>query len=133
MSNDLQIVREFLLPASLDDLWQCLADSDECSTWQGQECEIGSEIGAPISLFGGWVTGEIVEIVPHTKLSYTWKASEWSDDTPFSLVTYQLFKINEKETRVELDHRIFPSKIERDNHDKGWDDHFFGPLKTYLV
>lgn len=132
-SNTLRIDREFILPGTLEDVWLCLSDSEECSLWQGDDCEIGDEAGQPVSLFGGWVKGKIRSIDPKRQLSYTWDASDWEEGTPSSVVTYKLQKIDESTTRVSLVHHTFPSEKERDSHDKGWDDHFFGPMKSYLL
>lgn len=92
----------------------------------------GDKVGDRISLFGGWVTGEILKIEPKKRLSYTWNVEEWDNETEPSKVLYLLEKIDDENTMVKLTHGDLPSVKERDNHDKGWDEQFFDPMIEFL-
>ncbi|OLS29388.1 MAG: hypothetical protein HeimC2_00180 [Candidatus Heimdallarchaeota archaeon LC_2] len=130
--NKLRIDKEYVVPGSLDEVWGCLADDNVSSVWQSQDCVIGNKVGEKLELFGGWVVGEILSLKPKTEISHTWKVSEWGPEIQPSIVSYQLEKIDEKNTKITLKHWDLPTIKERDSHDTGWDEQFFGPMFEFL-
>ncbi|MCE7733400.1 MAG: hypothetical protein GPJ54_00890 [Candidatus Heimdallarchaeota archaeon] len=131
-TNISHIKKDYLIQAPLDDVWDCLSNSDISTFWQRQDCIVGTKVGDLISLFGGWVTGEILGIEPKKILSYTWNVEEWDKVTEPSKVSYSLDKIDNENTKVKLTHWDLPSIKERDSHDKGWDEQFFDPMIEFL-
>ncbi|OLS29393.1 MAG: hypothetical protein HeimC2_00230 [Candidatus Heimdallarchaeota archaeon LC_2] len=86
--NNLRIDKEYVVPGSLDNVWDCLADENISSIWQTQDCEIGEKVGDRVELFDGSVVGEFLSQTPKTELSHTWAVSEWEAEIPLSKVLY---------------------------------------------
>ncbi len=131
-ASTLRIDKEYMVPAALDSVWDCLANSDISSFWQSQDCIIGTNVGDKVELFDGWVKGRILTLISKIEISYTWIVSEWDLEIQPSVVSYELTQISEELTQVKLSHTNLPNIEERDSHDKGWDEQFFRPMIEYL-
>ena len=127
-----KIEKKYVLEGDLELVWDCLSDEDRVGMWQGQEVTLGSKIGEHISLFGGWVNGKIKKLEKGKFISYTWTPNDWSSDSSPSVVEFNLEKLSGKQTKVQVLHHTFPNQVERDNHEKGWDEHFFDPIIKFL-
>jgi activator of HSP90 ATPase len=130
--SDLRIDKNYIISATLDEIWDCLTNGEISSFWQGQNCVIGTNVGDKIELFGGWVTGRILTLNSKLELSYTWNVSEWGPEIEPSVVSYTLKQMNAELTEVSVSHTNLPNMEERDSHDKGWDEQFFDPLIEFL-
>lgn len=124
-------ILEFYLKASVDEVMQLLTDEDLIEAWSSGSSLIEKFEGGKFIMFDGWVEGKVMKITGD-ELAYTWKPSDWSEDTSPSSVHYKLMA--EKDgTKIILEHRGFPDKKEMENHKSGWTEHFFGPIETYLA
>ncbi|WOO77089.1 putative protein [Vanrija pseudolonga] len=70
------------LQASADDLWSILTDENRVPMWSRAAAKITPTPGTPYELFGGNVSGKIVEADKPTKLVQTWqtKSPGWPSD-----------------------------------------------------
>ncbi|KAL1413500.1 Co-chaperone [Vanrija albida] len=70
------------LHASADDLWSILTDEARVPMWSRAAAKIKPVAGEPYELFGGNVSGKIVEAERPTKLVQTWqtKSPGWPSD-----------------------------------------------------
>ena len=129
MSHNLKI--EILLPATPEQVMQMLTDQKRIAIWSGEEAVFEAKEGGKVSLFGGWMNGEVKKISAE-ELSYTWKTSEWTEETEASLVHIKL-KVEGEQTLLVLNHTNLPNEEEVKAHDSGWHDFFFTPLEDYLM
>ena len=124
-------ILEFYLKASKEEVMQLLTDEDLIEAWGSGSSLIEKFEGGRFVMFDGWVEGKVMKIT-NDELAYTWKPSDWAEDTSPSSVHYKL--ITEKDgTKIILEHRGFPDKKEMENHKSGWTEHFFGPIEEYLA
>lgn len=84
-----------------------------------------------MSLFDGWVTGQVVEFVPDSRLVYSWKPPDWDEEIE-SLVEISIFP-DVSALRIKLKHSGFPDDKSMLNHRSGWNEFFFDPLKNYFT
>lgn len=129
MQYDLSL--EFFVAATPDQLMELLTNADLIGDWSGGEALVEKREGGKFVMFDGWVEGKILKISAD-ELAYTWKPSNWNEETRPSEVYYKLEKEGSG-TRVLLQHNNFPNKEEMENHKQGWSEHFFGPIEAYLV
>mmetsp|Transcript_29423 Transcript_29423/g.47519 ORF Transcript_29423/g.47519 Transcript_29423/m.47519 type:complete len:371 (-) Transcript_29423:688-1800(-) len=78
---------QFTAPPS--EIFECLLDSNRVSAYTQGHAEISRQVGGNISLFGGSVTGTIVELVPHKKIVQKWRFNDWAEGL-YSTVTIDL-------------------------------------------
>jgi uncharacterized protein YndB with AHSA1/START domain len=138
MSNDKSFITQSVkINKPGDVVFKTLTDADELTRWFPTRAESDPRAGGKIKLVweftdvsqNGSQEGEYVEVIPNTKLSYTWTA----DSIP-TLVTFSLTEAD-GETTVDLEHST--SHVDADEK-KLHDDHanqwgfFMMNLKGYL-
>ena len=127
----LAFILEFYLKASIEEVIELLTDEDLIEAWSGGSSLIEKFEGGKFIMFDGWVEGKMMKITDD-ELAYTWKPSDWGEDTPPSSVHYKLAKDFDG-TNIVLEHRGFPDKKQMESHKSGWTEHFFGLIEAYLA
>ena len=122
----------FIIYAAPDKVFEALSDTGIIAAWSGEIGIVENKPGGKFELFDGWVKGEVLSYMPGKELSYTWKESEWSRNTPASIVKYT-FKEHAAGTAIILEHTQLPSAEEADKHNSGWIDYVFEPLNDYFT
>ncbi len=129
MAFDLKL--EFILPGKPKRVMELLTDAKLIRKWSGGEAVVENKAGGRFEMFDGWVKGEVLK-TGNNELVYTWKISEWPDDTTPTEVHY-LLKDDEAGTKVILRHRGFPNEEEMKSHKAGWTDYFFDPMEDFIM
>lgn len=92
--------------------------------------EISPNVGGAFSLFGGYLTGRHVELVPGQRIVQVWRAASWNPGE-HSIVRFELTDQGAG-TRVALDHRGFPPGTGA-HLAEGWHLNYWQPLERYLA
>jgi len=90
---------------------------------------INNEVGGTFTLFGGYVTGRNLEMLPAERLVQAWRAGSWKPGA-FSIAAFAFVKEGAK-TKLLFDHRGFPDG-QGTSLAQGWHTHYWGPLTTFL-
>jgi activator of HSP90 ATPase len=91
---------------------------------------ISTEVGGPFTLFGGYITGRHVEMLPNERLIQAWRAGSWKPGD-FSIAAFYLTAQGGK-TRLHFEHRGFPNGNGA-GLAQGWHLHYWEPLAKYLA
>jgi activator of HSP90 ATPase len=91
--------------------------------------EISREPGGTFSLFGGYIVGRNIELVPNERLVQAWREISWKPGV-YSLVKFELVA-DDAGTKIVFDQRGFPNG-EADHLLPGWKANYWDPLKQYL-
>jgi activator of HSP90 ATPase len=91
---------------------------------------ISHETGGAFTLFGGYVVGRNLQMLPGQRLVQAWHAGSWNA-WEFSIVDIGLTQLAGK-TRLILSHRGFPSDAGA-SLAKGWHTHYWAPLAKFLA
>ncbi len=129
MSLDLTL--EFTVSGKPQRVMQLLTDPVLIRKWSGGEAVFENKPGGRFEMFDGWVTGTVIS-VGHNELAYTWKTSEWPEETKPTEVHY-LLKADNGGTKVILRHTGFPNEDEMKSHKSGWTDFFFDPMEDFML
>ncbi|ORY46063.1 hypothetical protein BCR33DRAFT_784172 [Rhizoclosmatium globosum] len=105
---------EFVCSAA--DLYNSFLDQGRVQAWSRGPAQIKPEVGAEISLFGGNVTGKILELVPNQKF----QSLQYCD----SLFEEQRESVNLRLTQTEV------PIGEKDLTTKNWTGYYFNGIKT---
>ena len=122
---------EFFVYAQPDEVMELLTNPDFIRDWGGGESFIEKFVGGKFVMFDGWVEGKILKITGD-ELAYTWKPSNWGEDTRASEVHYKLVSVDHG-TEVFVTHTGLPTKEEMEGHRTGWDKNFFALIGEYLA
>jgi len=96
----------------------------------GKPTQIGSEAGDAFVLFGGYVTGRHIELVPNERIVQAWRAGSW-DPGVYSIAKFQLADVGSN-TKILFDHAGFP-KGTAEHLAAGWKAHYWEPLEKFLA
>jgi uncharacterized protein YndB with AHSA1/START domain len=92
--------------------------------------EISHEVGGAFILFGGYITGRHVELVPNERIVQAWRTGAW-DPGVYSIAKFELVEQGSG-TRIVFDHTGFP-KGRAEVLASGWKAHYWEPLGKLLV
>jgi activator of HSP90 ATPase len=91
--------------------------------------EIGREPGAAFTLFGGYITGRQVELVPNERIVQVWRAGSWEPGS-YSIAKFVLVEQG-AETKIKFDHTGFPNG-QAEHLAEGWRVNYWEPLAKFL-
>jgi activator of HSP90 ATPase len=92
--------------------------------------EISREVGGAFVLFGGYITGRNVELVPNERIVQAWRTGGWPPGV-YSIAKFELVEQGSA-TKIEFDHTGFP-KGEAEVLASGWKAHYWEPLEKLLT
>ncbi len=92
--------------------------------------EISREVGGTFTLFGGYVTGRHVELVPNQRIVQAWRAGSWPPGV-YSIARFELLEQGSG-TKIVFDHTGFP-KGDAEVLASGWKAHYWDPLDKLLA
>ena len=90
---------------------------------------IAAEAGGAFSIFGGYIVGRTLELVPDTLLVQAWRETSWEPGA-FSLVKFALSG-DGAGTKLVFDHTGFPQGAGA-HLSIGWYQDYWDPLAKYL-
>ena len=91
---------------------------------------ISAEVGGPFTLFGGYITGRHIEMLPNERLVQAWRAGSWKPGD-FSIAAFHLTQAGGK-TTLNFEHRGFPNGNGA-SLAQGWHSHYWEPLAKFLA
>ena len=92
--------------------------------------EISREAGGAFTLFGGYITGRHVELVPNERIVQAWRTGSW-DPGVYSIAKFELVEQGTG-SRIVFDHTGFP-KGAAEVLASGWKAHYWEPLAKLLA
>ena len=95
-----------------------------------QPTKISSEVGGAFTLFGGYITGRHIELVPSERIVQAWRAGGW-DAGVYSIAKFELAEQGSG-TKIVFDHIGFP-KGAAEHLSSGWKAHYWGPLEKFFA
>ncbi len=144
LSHDAEAIRqEVTLDASPQRVYQALTSTQDfdritrlsdgavlLNAAGAKPTSISAEVGGPFTLFGGYVTGRHVEMLPGERLVQAWRAGSWKPGA-FSIVVFYLAAEGGK-TKLNFEHRGFPDG-NGVSLAHGWHAHYWEPLGKFLA
>ncbi|KAJ3332459.1 hypothetical protein HDU76_000161 [Blyttiomyces sp. JEL0837] len=116
---------EFVCSAA--DLFETFLNAGRVQVWSRGPAQIEAVVGGSFALFGGNVTGKILELEQHKKIVQTWRLKSWPEGH-FSTVTIEFeeqresVKLRLKQTQVP----IGDLEITR----KNWEGYYWNGIKS---
>lgn len=124
-------VYEALTSAKEFDALTRLSDAVTLVTAPGAKATaISPEVGGSFTLFGGYITGRHLEMVPDERLVQAWRAGGWKAGD-YSVVKFALSAAG-SDCKLLLEHRGFPEG-QGASLAYGWGVHYWEPLAKLLA
>jgi len=92
--------------------------------------EISRDAGGEFKLFGGYITGRQVELVPDERIVQAWRTGSWRPGV-YSIAKFELVEQGSG-TKIIFDHTGFPQG-EAEVLASGWKAHYWEPLEKLLA
>ena len=138
--QNIEIKKTIIIDATPDVIFKALTDPAELTQWFPDqaifEAKVGGKIGfdfsekKPKKDDGCEVNGIITEFISNKKISYTWQNSKDSSEISTSVVTWELEKIKDDGTKVNLSHTGIMTRETAKDREGGW-SYFLPRLKKY--
>jgi activator of HSP90 ATPase len=126
-----QRVYQALTATKAFDMITRLSDAEVLLNATGAKAtSISTDVGGPFTLFGGYVTGRHLDMLPNERLVQAWRAASWKPHD-FSIADFYLTAEGGK-TRLNFEHRGFPNG-EGAVLAHGWHSHYWEPLAKFLA
>jgi len=94
-----------------------------------QPAQISPVVGSEFSLFGGYITGRQIELIPNVRIVQAWRTGSWAPGT-YSIARFALAPQGTG-TLLTFDHAGFP-KGEAEHLAQGWNANYWQPLEKVL-
>ena len=92
--------------------------------------QISQHTGGPFVLFGGYIVGRHIELVPNELIVQAWRTGAW-DRGVYSIVRFELQE-HGSGTKILFDHAGFP-KGQADHLAAGWQANYWSPMEKFLA
>jgi activator of HSP90 ATPase len=94
-----------------------------------QPAQISTLAGGEFAVFGGYISGRQIELVPNVRIVQAWRTGSWDPGT-YSIARFALAPQGTG-TLLTFDHTGFP-KGEAEHLAEGWKTNYWQPLETLL-
>jgi uncharacterized protein YndB with AHSA1/START domain len=136
----IEIRKSILIEASPEVVFTAITDPNELTKWFPDQAIFEPRVGGKMKVSfykhnsegqakEHFIQGTIIEFIPNKKISYTWEHPD-IPDSPKTVVTWELEKIDNNKTKVVLLHTGFKPDEMFKEHDEGW-TYFLSRLEKY--
>jgi activator of HSP90 ATPase len=92
--------------------------------------EISREVGGAFTLFGGYIFGRQLELVPNERIVEAWRVGSWEPGI-YSIARFELVEQGSG-TKIVFDHTGFP-KGKAEHLAEGWKINYWEPMEKLLA
>jgi activator of HSP90 ATPase len=92
--------------------------------------QITAEAGGAFAIFGGFVTGRQIELVPNVRIVQAWRPADWAAGV-YSIARFELAQQGSG-TLLVFEHTGFPQGA-ADHLAQGWKLNYWQPLEKVLA
>lgn len=103
--------------------------SEGHSNMTGGAATISGNIGDNFTAWDGYIEGKNIELEPYKRILQSWRTSQFEEHEDDSQIEILLNEID-GQTELTLIHSNVPESGE--HYKKGWDNHYFQPMKNYF-
>jgi activator of HSP90 ATPase len=133
----MSIRKEVSFSVSPERVYELLTDSNKFAAATGRPANIGKTEGADFSIFGDFISGKQMELIPSQLIVQSWRFSAWKPGV-FSRVRISLSKAGSG-TKLLLEHDAIPDGKSPDfptweeHISTNWPVYYFEPFAKYLA
>jgi uncharacterized protein YndB with AHSA1/START domain len=118
-------------------VYELLTDSAKFAAATDRPASIGTAEGEAFTIFGGYIHGRQIELVPGERIVQAWRGAEWAPGV-YSVVRFTLTR-KHRGTHLAIDHDAYPD--EESPMYPSWHEHlatnwpvfYFAPFARYFA
>lgn len=127
-TDSLKLVTNFSAPPAR--VYGAWTSEDEHAAFTDAAAAFDARVGGAFTAWDGYISGTVLELDAPKRLVLAWRTTEFPEDAADSRVELR-FVADGDGTRLELAHDEIPEG-QGSRYEKGWEDFYFEPLRTYL-
>ncbi len=104
--------------------------NDPAMATMREPTRLSPTVGGAFTLFGGYIVGRQIELVPGERIVQIWRVQGWPKGV-YSIARFELLDQGGS-TRLVFDHTAFP-RGQAEHLASGWQEHYWEPLARYLA
>jgi activator of HSP90 ATPase len=108
---------------------EMLSDAGQSLDLTAKPAQIDREAGGVFSIFGAYIVGRQIELIPNQRIVQVWRVMSWAAGA-YSLVRFELTEQGTG-TKIVFDHTGFPAGT-GEHLASGWKAHYWEPLGKFL-
>lgn len=124
---------EFTLTITLkstpEQIYNAWLDSKLHSQMTGGEANCSNQIGGKFTAWNEYIEGSNIALTPNESIIQSWRTTEFKDEEADSQIEIFFSEIDDG-TELTLTHTNLPKNGEQ--YKKGWEEHYFTPMKAYF-
>lgn len=117
------------ISASAKEIYITWLDSEGHMKMTGGEAKISNKVGDDFTVWDGYIKGRNIALEPHRRILQSWRTSQFEEKEEDSQIEIFLNEVD-GQTELTLIHTNVPESGE--HYKKGWDNHYFQPMKAYF-
>jgi uncharacterized protein YndB with AHSA1/START domain len=111
-------------------VYAALTNAEQFKAMTNAPAEIDAKAGGAVSMFGGMITGNNLDMVPNQRLVQAWRAGNWPQGM-YSIARFELTPSGAG-TKLVFDHTGITEDM-REHLDAGWHKMYWEPLAKLLA
>ncbi len=115
--------------ATAEEIYTTWLDNDGHTKMTGGAATVSAKIGGSFTAWDGYIWGKNISLEPFSRIVQSWRTSQFEEGEEDSQIEILLNEVD-GETELTLIHSNLPASGE--HYKKGWDDHYFLPMKAYF-
>lgn len=118
------------LPVSAQELYNAWLDSRKHTAFTGGEAHMSKKENGEFTAWDEYISGTNLELQEGKFIKQSWRTQEFGKDAPDSILEIT-FEERKGKTAMNLYHYNL-QKGDGKKYGKGWEDHYFKPMKAYF-
>ncbi len=115
--------------ATAEEIYLTWLNSEGHTKMTGGEATATDKVGDNFTAWDGYIEGKNLELEPFTRILQSWRTTQFHENEEDSQVEILLNEVD-GQTELTLIHSNIPESGE--HYKKGWDEHYFQPMKNYF-
>ena len=117
------------IEATAKEIYITWLDSKGHSRMTGGEATASNKVGVSFTAWDGYIEGKNLALEPYNRIVQSWRTSQFESHEVDSEIVILLKELDGR-TELTLNHTNVPESGE--HYIKGWDTHYFQPMKAYF-
>lgn len=126
----MEIILKATLNAAAKDIYDAWLSSEGHTKMTGGEANASNKVGDDFTSWDGYIQGKNLVLEKNKRIVQSWRTSQFLENETDSQIEV-LLKEGDGTTELTLIHSNVPESGE--HYRKGWDEHYFQPMKKYFL
>ena len=125
-----KIKMSITLPVAANDLYEAWLDTKKHTAFTGGDAQINPKVNGEFTAWDEYISGKNLELKPGKFIKQSWRTMEFKEEDPDSVLELTL---EEKKGKTTLN--LYHYNLQKGGgkkYGKGWEDHYFKPMKAYF-